>query len=166
MQSTTYTGHLLPTSATNPDHPLPTPVAPSTLGSQTGLPLLKGKRVVIIEDEGLTLMHLRKICTLAGMQVVGLAGDGEQGAQKVLELQPDIVLMDLNMPLLDGFGATERILEERSLCVVMLTAYDMEDYQERARALGVSGYILKPITALTLIPQLEAAYQKFTLVEP
>lgn len=162
MQSTTHTNPTPRGYAADPDKPLMNQAMPGAAGSQTGSSLLKGKRVMIIEDEGLTLMHLRKICALAGMQVVGMAGDGEQGVQKALEAQPDIVLMDINMPLLDGFGATERILKERSVCVVMLTAYDMEDYQERARTLGVSGYILKPITALTLIPQLEAAYQQFT----
>ncbi|MGC4042991.1 MAG: response regulator transcription factor [Armatimonas sp.] len=144
-------------SQSSPSHA----AAPSQLGSS----LLKGKRIVIVEDEGLTLMHLRKVCTLAGIQVVGTAGDGERGVQQVLETQPDIVLMDINMPLLDGFAATERILKEHSLCVVMLTAYDMEEYQSRAYELGASGYILKPITASTLIPQLEAAYKQFTLRE-
>lgn len=162
MQSTTYTGNLPPAYAADSDSSLRKPFSPSSIESSTSSSVLKDRRVVIIEDEGLTLMHLRKICVLAGMQVVGLAGDGEQGVQKVLEEQPDIVLMDINMPLLDGFGATERILQELSVCVVMLTAYDMEEYQERARKTGVAGYILKPITALTLIPQLESAYQRFT----
>ena len=102
---------------------------------------------MIVEDEGLTLMQLRKICLLSGMQVAGIAVDGEQGVQKVLETRPDIVLLDIKMPVLDGFSALERILKELSVCVVMLTAYDLEDHKERARARAPAG------TSLSWSPQ-------------
>jgi len=140
----------------------------SGLGSNERLPdrsaepgILKGKRVVIIEDEAITQLQLRKICQSGGMQVVGLASDGEQGVQKVLDSKPDLVLLDINLPLLDGLAAAEQMLEHCSACLVIITAYDGEDYQQRARDLGVSAYIIKPVTALTLLPKLEAAFQRF-----
>src|SRR4051812_11348361 len=82
--------------------------------------ILKDRRVVIVEDEAITQIQLRKICLVAGMQVVGQASDGEEGVQAALRLHPDIILMDVNMPLLDGLSAAERILKELSVCVVML----------------------------------------------
>ncbi len=128
---------------------------------QHGSSVLRNKQVVIVEDEGLTQIHLRKTCLLAGMQVVGMAGDGEQGVQQVLQTRPDLVLMDIKMPILDGLSAAARILQELSVCVVLFTAYDLEDYQEQAEALGTCGYIFKPVSANSLIPQLEAAYTRF-----
>lgn len=128
---------------------------------QVTSPILRDRRVVIVEDEGFTLIHLRKICGLVGMQVVATGLNGEQGVQRVLETHPDIVLMDIKMPVLDGLSAAERILKELSVCVVMLSAYDLEDFQGRAREIGACGYVLKPVSASTLIPQLEAAYVQF-----
>ncbi|MCW3054992.1 MAG: transcriptional regulator [Chthonomonadales bacterium] len=126
-----------------------------------GSALLRDKRIVIVEDEGLTQIQLRKICLLAGMEVVGLATDGEQGVEQVLLTQPDMVLMDIKMPILDGLNAAERILQELSVCVVMLTAYDLDDYKAQAQAIGACGYVFKPVSASSLIPQLEAAYTVF-----
>jgi len=137
-------------------------VAPDeTLRLETGADILRDKRVVIVEDEAITQLQLRKICLAAGMQVVGLAADGEQGVHKVLETAPDLVLLDINLPLLDGLSAAERILKEISPCVVMLTAYDGEEYRRRAQELGTCGYIVKPVTSSTLLPKLQAAYQRF-----
>jgi len=137
------------------------PIIPETLDLQSVFPLLREKRVVIVEDEGLTQLQLRKICLVVGMQVVGMATDGEQGVQKVLETLPDIVLMDIKMPVMDGLSAAERILKEYAVCVVMLTAYDLEEYKERAMTVGACGYVLKPVTAISLLPQIEAAYASF-----
>jgi AmiR/NasT family two-component response regulator len=141
-----------------------TPKAPPlgrSLDSQTYSEVLRDKRVVIIEDEAITQLQLRKICISAGMHVVGWAADGGQGVQKALDGRPDLVLLDVNLPVLDGLTAAERILEGISACVVMITAYDAQDYQERARAIGTCAYIIKPVTAVTLLPKLEAAYLRF-----
>jgi len=132
-----------------------------SLRSETGAGILRDKRVVIVEDEAITQLQLRKICHAAGMHVVGLAADGEQGVHKVLETSPDMVLLDINLPLLDGLSAAERILKKITPCVVMLTAYDGEEYRRRAQELGTCGYIVKPVTSSTLLPKLQAAYRQF-----
>lgn len=151
-----------PMLASDSQYPAREPTTLSLNHLRDGSDVLRGKHVVIVEDEGLTQLQLRKICLLAGMEVVGTAMDGAQGIQEVLQTRPDIVLMDIKMPILDGLKAAARILEEFSVCVVMLTAYDMEDYKAEAEELGTCGYIFKPVNATLLIPQLEAAYSQFT----
>ena len=122
---------------------------------------LIGKRVVIIEDEGITQMQLNRLLRQAGLEIVGVAGDGIAGTEVVLRERPDLVLMDIRMPRRDGIEATEQILAVYPVCIVMLTAYADESLQEKARLAGASGYLIKPITGLTLIPQLLTAYQQF-----
>lgn len=156
-----FTGSMPPVLATSPENPAEGSATHPWKDLKDGSALLRDKRVVIVEDEGLTQIHLRKICLLAGMQVVGAAVDGEQGVQQVLQKHPDIVLMDIKIPLLNGLEAAERILKEFSVCVVMLTAYDIEDYKAQAQALGTGGYVFKPVNASSLIPQLEAAYAEY-----
>ena len=158
----------LPHRLTVPPVWVVSPDDPSNQAYPEGLPrsgagtgILRGKRVIIIEDEAITQIQLRKICLTAGMQVAGVAADGEQGVQKVLQTRPDIVLLDINLPVLDGLSAAERFLQELSTCVVILTAYDGEEYQKRSQALGACGYIVKPVTASTLLPKLELAFQQF-----
>jgi two-component system, response regulator PdtaR len=124
-------------------------------------PILRGKRVVIVEDEGITQMQLRKICLLAGMQVAGIASDGLEGVRKVLETRPDMVLMDIKMPVMDGLDAAALILRDFNVCVVMLTAYDIAELKQRAEAAGAGGYVLKPVSSTSLIPQMEVAYRSF-----
>jgi two-component system, response regulator PdtaR len=123
--------------------------------------LLAGKRVVIVEDEGITQMHLRRILKNAGLTVLTSAVNGEMGVETVLRERPDLVLMDIKMPVMDGLEASERILAEYSVCIVVLTAFSEEEYRQRAQELGTSGYVLKPIITETLLPALEAAYHKF-----
>jgi YesN/AraC family two-component response regulator len=123
---------------------------------------LRGKQLVIVEDEAITQIQLRKICQRAGMTVAAVAADGRSGLKAILEHRPDIVLMDIKMPVMDGFDAAEMTLKEFAACIVLLTAYDIEEYQQRAREIGVSGYILKPVTSQNLVPQIEAAFREFT----
>src|SRR5581483_6962366 len=93
---------------------------------------LAGKRVVIVEDEGITVMQLRRMLVRAGMLVVGTAGNGKEGIETVLRERPDIVLMDIKMPVMDGLEAARRILETYPVCILMLTAYSTAEYQHRA----------------------------------
>jgi response regulator NasT len=116
---------------------------------------------VIVEDEGITLLQLRRTLTRAGLKVVGTAGNGQEAVTVVLRELPDLVVMDIKMPVMNGIDAARRILETYRVCIVMLTAFSTEDYQQQAQDAGTCGYILKPITSSTLVPQLEAAYQKF-----
>ena len=122
---------------------------------------LAGKRVVIVEDEGITQMQLRKVLTWAGLEVVGSASDGQAGVEIVLRERPDLVLMDINMPVMNGLEAAERILEKCSVCILMLTAYPDETFREQARRIGTSGYLLKPVCNEILLPQTQAALRAF-----
>jgi CheY-like chemotaxis protein len=122
---------------------------------------LRGKRAVIVEDEGITQLQLKKMLQSEGIKVVGTASNGKEGVEFVLKERPDFVLMDIQMPEMDGLEATERILAEFHVCIVMLTAFSDEGYRQRATELGVSGYVLKPVTIETLIPQVKALYHQF-----
>jgi two-component system, response regulator PdtaR len=130
-------------------------------GPDTDAVLLRGKRAVIVEDEGITQLQLKKLLRAEGIQVVGTASNGREGVEFVLRERPDFVLMDVRMPEMDGLEATERILAEYRVCIVMLTAFSDQEYRQRAGALGACGYVLKPFTAETLVPQLETAYRQF-----
>ena len=123
---------------------------------------LSGKRVVIVEDEGMLQLQLRMMLRSEGMDVVGTAADGETAIKVVLATRPDVVLMDINMPVMNGLEASERILAEFPVCIVMLTAFSEEEYQRKAKKIGTCGYVIKPVTSDTLIPQLLTAVQGFS----
>ena len=118
--------------------------------------------MVICEDEGITQLQLKRILIHAGLSVVAIAGDGQAGIEAVLREQPDLVLMDIKMPVMGGLEAARQIMEASPVCIVMLTAYATEEYQQEAAEIGTCGYIIKPITAQTLLPQLQEAYARFT----
>ncbi len=122
---------------------------------------LAGKGIVIVEDEGLTQMQLQRIAGGAGMKVLGAAPNGKLGVDVVLSKQPDIVLMDINMPVMDGLEATKRILENVNTCVILLTAFSDTACRQRAHYLKTAGYIVKPVTKEVLLPQIEDAYRRF-----
>ena len=139
----------------------PPPAPPSRVGGSSPYPELAGKRVVVVEDEGITQLQIRKILRSKGLDVVGDAGDGQEAVAVVLETRPDIVLMDIRMPHMDGLEASRRILAEFSVCIVMLTAFSEDDYQQAAMEIGVCGYVIKPMTSESLMPQIQAAYRKY-----
>lgn len=115
----------------------------------------------MVEDEGIAILQLRRTLTQAGLKVVGAAANGREGVEVVLREKPDLVLMDIRMPVMDGIEATRQILASYSVCVVMLTAYSTDDYLQQAEKVGACGYVLKPVTATTLLAQLQTAFQKF-----
>jgi len=127
-----------------------------TESSSSGL--LSGKRIVTVEDEGITQMQLRKLLTRAGLVVVGQARNGQEGVEIVLREKPDIVLMDITMPVMNGLDATRFILKQMTTCIMILTAYTPEDCQEEASASGAHGLITKPVSGDTLIATLEDIY--------
>jgi len=124
-------------------------------------PLLKGKRVVICEDEGLIVMQLNLALTHAGLVVVGMAGNGQEAVETVLRERPDLVTMDVRMPLLDGIEATRQILSVYPVCILVVSAFANAGYQDKARQAGASGYLVKPILGETLLPALQSAWQAF-----
>ena len=143
------------------------PAAPSEVStSLEGGPSLEGKRVVICEDEAVTQMQLRRALSRAGLDIVGIATNGKEAVDTTLRERPDIVLMDIRMPVMDGIAAARRIMEAYPVCMVMLTAFANDGYQEQARQLGAAGYIVKPITSDVLLPLLQEALENFHRSRP
>ena len=106
-------------------------------------------------------MQLQRALIRAGLQIVGTANNGKLAVEVVLRERPDVVLMDIRMPLMDGLEASRRILEVYRPCLVMLTAYADENYQQQATEMGANGYIIKPVTTETLLPQLRDAWASY-----
>lgn len=115
-------------------------------------------RVVIADDEPITRMDLKEILEEKGYQVIGEATDGFDALELCKNSSPDVVLMDIKMPLLDGLSAA-RILQEEHVptAVVLLTAYSEKEFIEKAKASGVSGYLVKPVDEKSIIPCIELA---------
>ena len=115
-------------------------------------------RVVIVDDEPITRMDLAGMLEEIGYQVVGEAGDGFDAVEVCRAQRPDLVLLDVRMPVFDGFGAAETIIKEETAgCVVFLTAYNDRESIERAKEIGVAGYLVKPVEQRLLLPTLEVA---------
>jgi two-component system, response regulator PdtaR len=119
-------------------------------------------RILVAEDEALIRMDLAEMLQEAGYEVVGQASNGEQAVDLARELTPDLVVMDVKMPVLDGISAAERIGRERVAPVVMLTAFSQKELVERARDAGVMGYIVKPFTAADLAPAIDIARSRWS----
>lgn len=122
---------------------------------------LKGKRVVVIEDEGVTQMQLRRTLTHAGLIVAGTAINGRDGVEVALRECPDLILLDIRMPVMDGVEAARQIMASMPVCIVMLTAFSDDEYRDKTRAIGVSGYVIKPITSDLLLPLMLQALDVF-----
>jgi two-component system, response regulator PdtaR len=120
-----------------------------------------GTRVVIAEDEALIRLDLAEMLAEEGYQVVGEAGDGERAVALTEELTPDLVVMDVKMPKLDGISAAAKIAERRIAPVVILTAFSQRDLVERARDAGAMAYLVKPFEKSDLVPAIEMARSRF-----
>ena len=140
-------------SETEPQTPSSEPAAQAAL------------RIVVAEDEALIRLDLAEMLTEAGYEVVGQASNGEQAVELATELRPDLVVMDVKMPVMDGITAAEHIGEARICPVVMLTAFSQKELVERARDAGVMAYIVKPFTAGDLAPAIDIARHRWTEVK-
>jgi two-component system, response regulator PdtaR len=135
----------------------PTPAPPP--GAPVSAPVLV--RVLVAEDQALIRLDLAEMLVEAGYDVVGQASNGEQAVTLSRELKPDLVIMDVKMPVLDGISAAEQIGKERIAPVVMLTAFSQKELVERARDAGVMAYLLKPFTSSDLAPAIGIARSRW-----
>ncbi|WP_277395318.1 ANTAR domain-containing response regulator [Nocardioides sp. zg-1228] len=119
------------------------------------------RRVVIAEDEALIRMDLAEMLAEEGYDVVGQAGDGRRAVELARDLRPDLVILDVKMPVLDGIAAAELIAGERIAPVVILTAFAQRDLVARARDAGAMAYLVKPFQRSDLVPAIEMAVSRF-----
>ena len=115
-------------------------------------------RILVAEDEALIRMDLVEMLTDAGYAVVGEAGNGQEAIALARELRPDLAILDVKMPVLDGISAAEEIIKIAP--VLMLTAFSQKELIERARDAGVMAYVVKPFSITDLLPAMEIAMSR------
>jgi AmiR/NasT family two-component response regulator len=119
-------------------------------------------RVVVAEDESLIRLDLVEMLREEGYEVVGEAADGQRAVDLAVELRPDLVIMDVKMPIRDGIDAASEIAEKRIAPVVILTAFSQRELVERARDAGAMAYLVKPFSKADLMPAVELAASRYT----
>ncbi|MFW0791579.1 ANTAR domain-containing response regulator [Gordonia sp. CPCC 205333] len=139
-----------------------------TDGKQVGDAALTAHRVLVAEDDSLIRMDLIEMLREEGYDVVGEAPNGQVAVDLTVQLNPDLVIMDIKMPIRDGIDAATEIAAKRLAPVVMLTAFSQRDFIEKARDAGAMAYLVKPFTKTDLVPAIEVAvsrYQELTALE-
>ena len=121
----------------------------------------KPVRVVIAEDEAIIRLDLKEILEEEGYEVVGETGRGDEAIELVRELEPDLAILDIKMPGMDGLTAARTIAGERLAAVLILTAFSQHDLVEQARDAGALAYLVKPFQKSDLIPAIEMALGRF-----
>ncbi len=114
-------------------------------------------RILIAEDETIIRLDLRELLEKSGFDVCAEARDGEEAVQLARTIEPDLALLDVKMPKLDGIEAARKILEERPIPIVMVTAYGEQELVSRAVEAGVFGYLVKPFRETDLLPAIQTA---------
>src|SRR5919106_1763618 len=117
-------------------------------------------KVLIAEDEAIIRLDLKEMLEEEGIEVVGEASDGEAAIRLAKERSPDLVIMDIKMPGMDGLAAAERITEEGLGAVLILTAFSQKDLVQRAADAGAMGYLVKPFQKSDLMPAIEVAISR------
>jgi len=120
-----------------------------------------GARVVIAEDEAIIRLDLKEILEAEGYEVVGETGRGDEAVELVVAHSPDLAILDVKMPGLDGIEAARRITADRKVAVLILTAFSQRNLIEDARDAGVSAYLVKPFQRSELVPAIEVALARF-----
>jgi two-component system, response regulator PdtaR len=120
------------------------------------------RRVLIAEDEALIRLDLREMLEEEGYDVCGEAGDGQTAVDMATELRPELVILDVKMPVLDGIAAAEQIARNRIAPVIILTAFSQRDLVEKAREAGAMAYLVKPFQKKDLLPTIEMALSRYS----
>jgi two-component system, response regulator PdtaR len=118
-------------------------------------------RIVIADDETIIRLDLKTLLEEMGHEVVGEAADGQKALELARSLKPDVVIMDIKMPVMDGLDAAKIIADEKIAPVVLLTAYSQKDLIERAKEAGVFGYLVKPFQESDILPAIEIALARY-----
>ncbi|TYR78917.1 response regulator [Priestia megaterium] len=118
------------------------------------------KRIMIVEDESIVRLDLAMMLADAGFDVVGEAGDGEKAVELAYSLKPDLIIMDIKMPKLNGLKASEIISNKFNIPIVLLTAYSQREFIDKAKQANIVGYLVKPISEASLIPAVEIALKQ------
>ncbi|TQK75690.1 ANTAR domain-containing response regulator [Rarobacter incanus] len=151
-------GQLDVQSLFSPQFAEPEPVA------EDAVPERPRRRAVVAEDEALIRMDVVETLAEAGFEIVGEAPDGERAVELAIELKPDIVVMDVKMPRLDGISAAEKIGKAHAAPVVLLTAFSQAELVERATEAGVMAYVVKPFSPADLIPAVDVAIARYNQI--
>lgn len=123
--------------------------------------MMQKLRILLADDEALIRLDLREMLTEAGHEIVGEAANGQEAVQLAQELHPDIVIMDVKMPVMDGLTAAQQITEAEIAPVLLLTAYSQQDIVARATEAGVIAYLVKPVREQQLFPAIKVAVSRF-----
>ncbi len=118
-------------------------------------------RILIADDESIRLLSLRAQLAALGHRVVAEASTGEEAAALAASTQPDLAILDIKMPLVDGIEAAERITQARPIPIILLTAYSEAQLVERAAQANISAYLMKPVSEEDLLPALTLALTRF-----
>ncbi len=125
----------------------------------------KKLRIVIADDEAIIRLDLRKMLEDIGYDVVGEAADGVQAVEVTKAYRPDVVILDIKMPEMDGIDAAKIITEQKIAPVLLLTAYSQIDLVNRAKDAGVFSYLVKPFKATDLMPQIEVTVARWESIQ-
>ncbi|WP_210366978.1 response regulator [Bacillus sp. REN3] len=118
------------------------------------------KRIMVVEDESIVRLDVSLMLEDAGYNVVAQAGDGEKAVEKAFELEPDLIIMDIKMPKLNGLKASEIISNRTNTPILLLTAYSQKEFVAKAKEANILGYLVKPVTEASLIPAVEIAMKQ------
>ncbi|MGE7673835.1 response regulator [Lysinibacillus sp. NPDC094403] len=118
------------------------------------------KRILVAEDEPIIRLDLKMMLRNNGYEVVGEAGDGDRAIELAFKLKPDLVLMDIEMPKLNGLKASEVIGRQLDIPVLLITAYSQKEFVEKSRQDNILGYLVKPVSEASLIPAVIIAFQQ------
>lgn len=118
------------------------------------------KRIMVVEDESIVRLDIAMMLEDAGFEVVAQAGDGEKAVEQAFSLKPDLIIMDIKMPKLNGLKASEIISKKMNTPILLLTAYSQREFIDKAKQANILGYLVKPISEASLIPAVEIALRQ------